>query len=140
MLCCSVMHFCYLFWLTVFYFFFFNDTATTEIYTLSLHDALPISHVERRNPDPHAPLREIGHESREWRRHPLTSGVGLDLGETRLVTPLGLFRLSPGHRDRAKAISLDALVVNERVVVRIELAARLEFRAPKATGSQHCRS
>src|SRR2546426_2664331 len=28
--------------LTVFCFFFFNDTATTEIYTLSLHDALPI--------------------------------------------------------------------------------------------------
>src|SRR2546430_7024559 len=26
-------------------FFFFNDTATTEIYTLSLHDALPISAV-----------------------------------------------------------------------------------------------
>src|SRR5260370_8953388 len=26
-------------------FFFFNDTATTEIYTLSLHDALPISRV-----------------------------------------------------------------------------------------------
>src|SRR5258708_24650916 len=25
--------------------FFFNDTATTEIYTLSLHDALPISHL-----------------------------------------------------------------------------------------------
>src|SRR2546430_5912272 len=28
-------------------FFFFNDTATTEIYTLSLHDALPIFHVHR---------------------------------------------------------------------------------------------
>src|SRR6266700_7556076 len=27
------------------FFFFFNDTATTEIYTLSLHDALPISHT-----------------------------------------------------------------------------------------------
>src|SRR5260221_8308946 len=27
-------------------FFFFNDTATTEIYTLSLHDALPIWHVD----------------------------------------------------------------------------------------------
>src|SRR5258706_6722787 len=27
----------------IFIFFFFNDTATTEIYTLSLHDALPIS-------------------------------------------------------------------------------------------------
>src|SRR5258708_38839509 len=29
--------------LYIFSFFFFNDTATTEIYTLSLHDALPIS-------------------------------------------------------------------------------------------------
>src|SRR2546430_11758519 len=28
----------------IFFFFFFNDTATTEIYTLSLHDALPICH------------------------------------------------------------------------------------------------
>src|SRR5437667_12766926 len=28
---------------TLFYFYFLNDTATTEIYTLSLHDALPIS-------------------------------------------------------------------------------------------------
>src|SRR5438874_11000629 len=28
-------------------FFFFNDTATTEIYTLSLHDALPIYHAAR---------------------------------------------------------------------------------------------
>src|SRR2546428_4765295 len=30
-------------------FFFFNDTATTEIYTLSLHDALPISPEVRRD-------------------------------------------------------------------------------------------
>src|SRR2546422_11460667 len=30
-----------------FVFFFFNDTATTEIYTLSLHDALPISSREK---------------------------------------------------------------------------------------------
>src|SRR3989337_3893032 len=29
------------------FFLFFNDTATTEIYTLSLHDALPISVVRR---------------------------------------------------------------------------------------------
>src|SRR5258707_3630257 len=43
-------------------FFFFNDTATTEIYTLSLHDALPISQpaavlqeadVGERRPVPH---------------------------------------------------------------------------------------
>src|SRR2546422_5978321 len=39
--------------LLAFSFFFFNDTATTEIYTLSLHDALPIStvvHVLQRCP------------------------------------------------------------------------------------------
>src|SRR3712207_9524243 len=30
------------------FFIFFNDTATTEIYTLSLHDALPISPVIRK--------------------------------------------------------------------------------------------
>src|SRR3989442_14029311 len=30
--------------------FFFNDTATTEIYTLSLHDALPISRRKRPTP------------------------------------------------------------------------------------------
>src|SRR3712207_8981687 len=29
--------------LAIYFIFFFNDTATTEIYTLSLHDALPIS-------------------------------------------------------------------------------------------------
>src|SRR3712207_6962641 len=32
----------HLLYLYVLFFFFFNDTATTEIYTLSLHDALPI--------------------------------------------------------------------------------------------------
>src|SRR3712207_7789838 len=52
----------------MFLFFFFNDTATTEIYTLSLHDALPIfsalspgdpgrrrvrtSELQRRRPEP----------------------------------------------------------------------------------------
>src|SRR2546425_11535495 len=33
-------------------FFFFNDTATTEIYTLSLHDALPIFHAPLDEPHP----------------------------------------------------------------------------------------
>src|SRR3712207_8946703 len=45
----------------MFIFFFFNDTATTEIYTLSLHDALPISgcvggHLVRRNPARQLPV------------------------------------------------------------------------------------
>src|SRR2546422_3643434 len=36
-------------------FFFFNDTATTEIYTLSLHDALPISVPSNPKPLPTLP-------------------------------------------------------------------------------------
>src|SRR5258708_26421814 len=42
-------------------FFFFNDTATTEIYTLSLHDALPISQDLYHNADG-------GREERQHRR------------------------------------------------------------------------
>src|SRR5258708_35872332 len=68
-------------------FFFFNDTATTEIYTLSLHDALPIlgalvreatarqRRLQRVDPDlvqanlPHrATLRERGRHGRDARR------------------------------------------------------------------------
>src|SRR5260221_2073514 len=37
------------------FFFFFNDTATTEIYTLSLHDALPISLPSRPERSPLKP-------------------------------------------------------------------------------------
>src|SRR5256885_3309886 len=44
-------------------FFFFNDTATTEIYTLSLHDALPICH-----------------------HHVIVSGLGQPRGEPRVAT------------------------------------------------------
>src|SRR2546429_7058150 len=39
------------------FFFFFNDTATTEIYTLSLHDALPISHRPFSRECPSSPSR-----------------------------------------------------------------------------------
>src|SRR5207247_10449803 len=42
---------------TIFSLFFFNDTATTEIYTLSLHDALPISDARRRRPSCRTRLR-----------------------------------------------------------------------------------
>src|SRR2546426_9722775 len=43
-------------------FFFFNDTATTEIYTLSLHDALPISAVAQESDEP------ADRAPRQWRR------------------------------------------------------------------------
>src|SRR3989449_11522254 len=46
-------------------FFFFNDTATTEIYTLSLHDALPISLA--RSPPAHRARHRRGHRGRDLR-------------------------------------------------------------------------
>src|SRR5256885_12180795 len=72
--------FCHLF---IFLFFFFNDTATTEIYTLSLHDALPIS-MQRlvENLLDMARLQQGGvHLQREWL--PLDEVVG-DRKSTRL--------------------------------------------------------
>src|SRR5215207_11484353 len=47
------------FFCSLVFLFFFNDTATTEIYTLSLHDALPIF---LRHHEPH---RELEHEREE---------------------------------------------------------------------------
>src|SRR5256885_15390960 len=48
-------------------FFFFNDTATTEIYTLSLHDALPISKVHERFLRGDCKLLIEGGRRRRWR-------------------------------------------------------------------------
>src|SRR5688572_33482336 len=47
---------------SLFFFFFFNDTATTEIYTLSLHDALPISAA----PSPPSRARTRSPRSCRW--------------------------------------------------------------------------
>src|SRR6266496_6867758 len=51
-------------------FFFFNDTATTEIYTLSLHDALPISTSSRRRGSSRAPP---AYGATRWRSEEHTS-------------------------------------------------------------------
>src|SRR3712207_9002031 len=66
--------------------FFFNDTATTEIYTLSLHDALPISDADDR--------AVIAENDRAGARRPLiqrkdeaghiSGGYGVDRKSTRL--------------------------------------------------------
>src|SRR5436190_3478301 len=48
-----------------FTFFFFNDTATTEIYTLSLHDALPISVFSRPKEDRAVCARHVPRE-KSW--------------------------------------------------------------------------
>src|SRR2546430_8121931 len=47
-----------------FFFFFFNDTATTEIYTLSQHDALPISRGQLRGS-----IQACGHGQTAESRH-----------------------------------------------------------------------
>src|SRR5258708_14892871 len=72
-------------------YFFCNDTATTEIYTLSLHDALPIS------PDPGADLLNDGHQGVAEQHRP-GDGVaqlraGLGIGRDRKST-----RLNSSHQ------------------------------------------
>src|SRR6266700_8437071 len=51
---------------SMWFFFFFNDTATTEIYTLSLHDALPISDWLAH---PENPLTWRAIVNRIWQHH-----------------------------------------------------------------------
>src|SRR5690349_24173209 len=68
-------------YLLSFLFFFFTDTATTEIYTLSLHDALPILSaigVRHRLPAPRGPVggatRSLPAVARASIEHPDTAG------------------------------------------------------------------
>src|SRR4029434_11362901 len=59
--------------------FFFNDTATTEIYTLSLHDALPISHTHTHT-----------HTHRHRHRHTHTHGLRSEEHTSELQSHLNL--------------------------------------------------
>src|SRR2546430_5401317 len=70
---CQALHY-----FNVFCFFFFNDTATTEIYTLSLHDALPI-YPAARGPD-----AAHGRDGRGARQHAARRGWQQDRKSTRL--------------------------------------------------------
>src|SRR2546430_17152290 len=73
--------------------FFFNDTATTEIYTLSLHDALPISTV-------HGPRRRAsrrcsstdsdGHTRRPWGTYPTPLAVITFGADPKISSPASL--------------------------------------------------
>src|SRR3712207_8554930 len=83
-------------------FFFFNDTATTEIYTLSLHDALPISPPARRRGRGQPDVR--GGEQLEPRgghRHPQrgAGGAGLHARRDRKST-----RLNSSHANISYAV------------------------------------
>src|SRR2546430_15750025 len=59
---------------TLLYFFFFNDTATTEIYTLSLHDALPICCWRRPTTPPASPMTRLPWSGR-CKRTPTTANA-----------------------------------------------------------------
>src|SRR3712207_8710647 len=73
-------------------FFFFNDTATTEIYTLSLHDALPISAGS-------TPLRVSGTEKLEYAFFgaDLAFSKGTSVGLQRILSATWQFRRSEEH-------------------------------------------
>src|SRR5256885_11989913 len=73
----------------IYFFFFFNDTATTEIYTLSLHDALPIcddpgrADPEERGNDRVPGVRVRGVEPFD-QHHPVVRVAEVDRKSTRL--------------------------------------------------------
>src|SRR5215203_7436137 len=77
----------------LFLFFFFNDTATTEIYTLSLHDALPICledlhvHPRHRRRANH-PDRSEEHTSELQSRQYLVCRLLLEKKKKKNTTPL----------------------------------------------------
>src|SRR3712207_7130199 len=89
-------------------FFFFNDTATTEIYTLSLPDALPICLVGTRHPARHRPLgsgprrvsrRGEGSRGRVGRPPPLRLQPGHEADQDRKST-----RLNSSHANISYAV------------------------------------
>src|SRR5690349_24253251 len=78
-------------------FFVFNDSPTTEIYTLSLHDALPISHIRSRpTAATHAPPSQRVRRSRTIRG---SGGRSSLLGEDRKST-----RLNSSHVEISYAV------------------------------------
>src|SRR2546427_1978387 len=88
-------------------FFFFNDTATTEIYTLSLHDALPICEADHRafeawraRADVHeqAWLRALAVSQRAGSLPPTLGAPALARKQRRLG--------AVGRRDTARALAL----------------------------------
>src|SRR2546426_9779792 len=72
--------------LLTFSFFFFNDTATTEIYTLSLHDALPISPGYEVEPERAGIYDDANYESFA---DPMDAARGADLVTTDVWTSMG---------------------------------------------------
>src|SRR2546422_2328921 len=111
-------------------FFFFNDTATTEIYTLSLHDALPISGLSRAvallGPPPWPVLRRAVAlvQSGPFCRRAATARPGDS-------------RRRPGHGTRRCTCAGDAAQRRARERLRVRVAPRRAARSQRAEPGGH---
>src|SRR3712207_8687986 len=94
-------------------FVFFNDTATTEIYTLSLHDALPILLVERQRPDHRGEQRLsgtavrmqiVGHVGEVSERQPLAGRLQYVADQRGVLQDRKSTRLNSSHANISYAV------------------------------------
>src|SRR5258708_27048199 len=97
----------------IFMFFFFNDTATTEIYTLSLHDALPIS----------VDVEKVMHEFQEDDRN-------------FLLPPLGQALAPDTYIDRSEEHTSE-LQSPDHLVCRLLLEKKKKYPPAFPTGPRH---
>src|SRR2546425_5676651 len=113
-------------------FFFFNDTATTEIYTLSLHDALPISFVAINCAAIPRELLEselFGHE-----RGSFTGAAGRKLGKFELADKGTVFLDEIGDMDMGLQAKLLRVLEGERFMrVGGTSAVKADVRVVAAT-------
>src|SRR3989454_6581669 len=89
------------------FFFFFNDTATTEIYTLSLHDALPICaapghQLAQARAEPHRRRVRVARRGLHRRLRRLGPERPRRAGDRHLLSSRGALLGDPGLRYRAR--------------------------------------
>src|SRR5215467_15147401 len=88
------------------YFFFFNDTATTEIYTLSLHDALPIPDQRGRSTRGRSPAAPIARAPRAPGRAPRRDRKSTRLNSSHLVISYAVFCLKKKNNNPTSLLLL----------------------------------
>src|SRR2546427_8506898 len=87
------------------FFFFFNDTSTTEIYTLSLHDALPIWVVKG---DRRCPPTSV---ARTWSGRALCSTAANTGSRTKLWKPYGVLLLGTRSEEHTSELQSQSNLV-----------------------------